>query len=173
MGVAVALSRIWRDVLGSPRSFVMNEVAGSSLIPRDLRVAIWRSLGIEVGTANIWPHVVVRGRNLSIGHGVMVNSRCYLDATEQITLGAGCALGQDVRLITTSHQIGKSSQRAGPPSAAPILVGEGAWLGANVTVLPGVVVGSGAVVGAGSTVIGDLAEDAIYVGSPARLIRRL
>jgi acetyltransferase-like isoleucine patch superfamily enzyme len=50
-------------------------------------------------------------------------------------------------------------------------VGEGAWVGANATVLPGVSVGAWAVVGAGAVVLKDVAEGDAVVGNPAKPIQ--
>ncbi|WP_268918850.1 DapH/DapD/GlmU-related protein [Actinomyces trachealis] len=54
---------------------------------------------------------------------------------------------------------------------APVRIGRGAWLGANVTVLPGVTIADGAVVGAGSVVTKDVAPNTVVVGTPARPVR--
>jgi len=51
------------------------------------------------------------------------------------------------------------------------VIGNGAWLGACVTVLPGSRVGEGSVVGAGSLVIGEVPPGVIAVGRPARVRR--
>lgn len=55
----------------------------------------------------------------------------------------------------------------------PARIGRGAWLGANVTILPGVNIGDGAVVGAGSVVTKDVEPNAVVVGSPARKVREV
>ena len=51
-----------------------------------------------------------------------------------------------------------------------IIVGEGAWVGANVTLLAGATIGRGAVIGACSTVNKEIPPYAVAVGSPARII---
>ena len=56
---------------------------------------------------------------------------------------------------------------------APVRIGDDAWLGANVTVLPGVTIGNGAVVAAGAVVSRDVEENTVVGGVPARLLRRL
>ncbi|OGW60768.1 MAG: hypothetical protein A2V83_02440 [Nitrospirae bacterium RBG_16_64_22] len=52
-----------------------------------------------------------------------------------------------------------------------VTIGDGAWLGARVTVLDGVSVGKGAVIGAGAVVRESVPEFAIAAGVPARIIR--
>ena len=54
-----------------------------------------------------------------------------------------------------------------------MLIKEDAWLGAGVSVLPGVCIGKHAVVGAGSVVTKDIPDYAVAVGSPAKVVRML
>lgn len=55
--------------------------------------------------------------------------------------------------------------------SSPVLIGSDVWLGTGVVILPGVTIGNGAVVGANSVVTRDIPENAIAVGSPAKVIR--
>lgn len=77
------------------------------------------------------------------------------------------------QFVNGSHAIGPAEKRAGLGKQAPIVIGKGAWLGANTTVLMGVNIGAGTIVGAGSLVISDLEPNSIYVGRPAKLLRRI
>jgi acetyltransferase-like isoleucine patch superfamily enzyme len=56
---------------------------------------------------------------------------------------------------------------------APIVLGNNVWIGANVTLLPGVHIGDNAVIGAGSVVTKDVPADAVAVESPARVVREV
>jgi acetyltransferase-like isoleucine patch superfamily enzyme len=76
-------------------------------------------------------------------------------------------------LLTTGHDLGPHEQRAGELTAAPIVVGDGAWIGARSVVLPGITVGPGAVVAAGSVVTTDCEPDGLYAGVPAVRKREL
>jgi acetyltransferase-like isoleucine patch superfamily enzyme len=54
-----------------------------------------------------------------------------------------------------------------------IVINEGAWIGGNVTILPGVIIGEHAVVGAGSVVNKDVPEYTLFAGVPAKLIKKI
>ena len=53
-----------------------------------------------------------------------------------------------------------------------IWIGSGSWLGHGAIVLPGATIGSHVVVAAGSVVTGDLPDNCVAAGAPARVIRR-
>jgi maltose O-acetyltransferase len=53
----------------------------------------------------------------------------------------------------------------------PITIGNDVWIGARVTILPGVKVGDGAIIGACSVVTKDVSRYAIIGGNPAQVIK--
>ena len=55
----------------------------------------------------------------------------------------------------------------------PVLIKEGAWIGAGATILPGICIGKHAVVGAASVVIEDVPDYAVVVGNPGQVLRTL
>nr|WP_276569060.1 hypothetical protein [Thiocapsa imhoffii] len=54
---------------------------------------------------------------------------------------------------------------------APIQIGDGAWLGSHVVVMPGRVIGMDAVVGSNGVVTRDIADRMIVAGVPARVVK--
>ncbi|MDE6407021.1 MAG: hypothetical protein K2K48_06295 [Anaeroplasmataceae bacterium] len=55
----------------------------------------------------------------------------------------------------------------------PVIIGDKTWLGANVTVLPGVTIGEGAVIGAGSVVTKDIPPYTVAVGNPCKVVKEI
>jgi maltose O-acetyltransferase len=150
---------------------LVNAVAGSVLVPRLFRYAIFRLLGMRVHGI-VLPGCVIVGRlqNLSIGPDSSLGRRGFLEATGPISIGAGSAIGPDVLIATSHHPIqpGGSWQPAAVPE--PVVIGDRVWIGARVTICPGAVIESDVVVAAGAVVVGRLESGAVYGGVPARRI---
>ena len=53
----------------------------------------------------------------------------------------------------------------------PVVIKDGAWIGAGATVLPGVTVGKYAILGADSVDTKDIPDSAVSLGSPAKVIK--
>lgn len=92
---------------------------------------------------------------------------CYCVA--RIHIGEHATVSQYSFLCSASHDY---SDRTFPLVTAPITIGAGAWVAADVFVGPGVTIGEGAVVGARSSVYKDVEPWAVVAGNPARFIKR-
>ncbi|MFJ7903195.1 acyltransferase [Streptomyces sp. NPDC096198] len=91
----------------------------------------------------------------------------------RVTLGAHLTMGPRCLFITGDHPIPRAGGhfRDHAPVHADIVVEEDVFLGARVTILPGVTIGRGAAVGAGSVVTKDVPPEMVVAGNPARVIR--
>lgn len=126
-----------------------------------------------------WVHVMPRaqiGARCSLGQG------CYVGA---VTLGDGCRVQNHVSLydgVTLEQDVFVGPSAVFTNVTHPrahvdrkehyelTRVGRGATIGANATVLCGVMIGAYAMVGAGAVVLDDVKPHAIVVGTPARQI---
>lgn len=111
------------------------------------------------------------GKNITLGKRVFINSGCRFQDQGGITIGDDCLIGHNAVIATLQHDI--EPTRRADLIPFPVLIGRNVWLGANVTVLPGVTIGDDAVVGAGSVVTKDIPARMIAVGSPARVVRSI
>jgi acetyltransferase-like isoleucine patch superfamily enzyme len=106
-----------------------------------------------------------------IGSGTYIERYAILDACERIQIGRDCIIAPHCVLNDNGREYkrGKLVQDQ-PWVTKPIVIGDGAWLGAGAIVLKGVNIGDGAIVGAGSVVTHDVAAYAIVAGVPAKQI---
>lgn len=155
------------------RDLVLNRFVASPLVPRPLRWRLLSGLGLDVARSAVSAGGHYGGRRISIGRGAFLNYGVFLDNTAPIRIGARAQLGPEVMVLTGTHHIGDTSARAGAPFGSPVSIGDGVWIGARATVLPGVTIGEGCVIAAGAVVAGDCAPDGVYGGVPAKLLRPL
>jgi acetyltransferase-like isoleucine patch superfamily enzyme len=105
-----------------------------------------------------------------IEEDVVIGDRVTVKSGVQLWNGA--RIGDDVfigpNVTFTNDRFPRSQQY--PEAFQRVVVENGASLGANCTILPGVRIGSRALVGAGAVVTRDVAAGAIVVGNPARVV---
>jgi len=143
-------------------------------------VPLLRALGATVGLgADVEPHLIIHNaqdglRRLTIGPGCHIGKASFLDLAAPITLEPHCTLSMGVTLLT-HLDVGQTPLRDGPypVERGSITVGEGAYIGANATILHGVRVGRCAVVAAGAVVREDVPDYIVVGGVPARVVRHL
>jgi len=113
------------------------------------------------------------GKHVHFGKGVYANFNLTLVDDTHIYVGDHTMLGPNVILATAGHPILPELREKGYQYNAPIRIGKNCWLGAGVTVLPGVSIGDNTVVGAGSVVTHDLPANVVAVGTPCRVMREI
>ncbi len=144
-----------------------------------LRVYALRWLGFQVGRETLifgMPRILGGAKieeRLVIGRGCIINFDCVFDLSGRIEFEEKSSIGPESMLITGTHSIGPETNRLGDTQHQNICIGRGAWIGARVTILPGVHIGPGAVIGAGSVVIRDIPANTVCAGVPAKVIRQL
>lgn len=108
---------------------------------------------------------------IDIGHGVFINYGSMISAHLLVRIGSNVMIGN--YCIIADTEIPGIGEPLGGPSIEPrsVEIGDGAWLAARVTVLPGARIGAGAVIAAGSVVAGDIPAGKIAGGIPARILR--
>lgn len=135
------------------------------------------TVGIEIGDRSLLRIGTVldtgyEGR-ITIGARVEIGAYCEIRGLGGVEIEDGCLFARNVMVMSSTHVFddpGTDITDQGN-ELAPVRIEEGAWLGANVVVLGGVVIGRGAIVGANSVVRESLPPGAIAVGAPARVVR--
>jgi galactoside O-acetyltransferase len=116
------------------------------------------------------------GRHVHLGSNIYANFNLTLVDDGHIYIGDWAQFGPNVTLTTAGHPV-LPELRTGYGTVLQfnkdIHIGENAWLGAGVTVLPGVTIGEGAVIGAGSVVTRDIPANVVAVGNPCRVMREI
>ena len=111
------------------------------------------------------------GKHITFGKDIFINQNVTFVDLGGITIEDQVLIGPGSSLITVNHLIAPKKRRG--IKVEPILIKKNAWLGANVTVLPGVTIGENAIVAADSTVTKDVPDNVIVVGSPAKVVRKI
>ena len=115
------------------------------------------------------PLQVVCADKVSIGRNVFINSNSLMMSRGSITIEDDVLIAANVSLISNNHDLYERQVL----TCKPVVVKQGAWIGAGATILPGVTVGRYAVVGAASVVTHDVPDYAVVVGNPAKVIKVL
>lgn len=119
------------------------------------------------------PFLCDYGYNISIGRDSFINYGGIVLDVSPVTIGDEVRIATRVQLLTSEHPLDPAERRAGIELSRPITIGDGAWIGGGVIVLPGVNIGDNAVIGAGSVVTEDIQPGVLAVGNPCRMVRSL
>ena len=112
---------------------------------------------------------VVRPKNVTIGKNVTVMNGVLMMSAGGITIEDNVMIAANVQLISNNHD----PYDRYVITCKPILIKEGAWIGAGATILPGVTIGKYAIIGANSIVNKNIPDYGVAVGSPAKVIKYL
>lgn len=142
-----------------------------SCIPSSgLRRCLLRLFGARIGKGVvIKPGVRVKYPwLLEVGDHTWIGEDAWIDNLAPVQLGSNVCISQGVYLCTGNHDWTDPSFGL---IVRPIVIHDGAWLGARAVVTPGVEVAEFAIASAGSVVTQNLEASTIYAGNPAVVVR--
>lgn len=111
---------------------------------------------------------------ISIGNRVTATANLHIAAHSEITIEDDVLFASNINITDALHgyEHANEAYKFQPLfRIAPILIGEGCWIGQNVVVLPGVTIGKYSIVGANSVVTKSIPAQCIAVGTPARITK--
>ena len=112
--------------------------------------------------------------NISIGAGTITSNNISIVACNNISIGDGCQMGDQVMILDCDfHEINPETRNASIEDAIPVVIGKNVWLGSRVIVLKGVHICDHSIIAAGSIVTASIPERSLSAGVPAKVIRSL
>jgi maltose O-acetyltransferase len=118
--------------------------------------------------------------NISIGNNVYIGpNACFLSAKAKIIIGNDVLFGPNVTIITGDHRYDlpgrtmfsiNNTEKLSSNDQNVVFEGDN-WIGANSTILKGVIIGYGSIIGAGSVVTHSIPKNTVFAGVPARFIK--
>lgn len=142
--------------------------------------SLWTSNDWSIGAGSsirsfcaVFPREKGQGGRLIVGRNSNIGDNSTLDLCDDIIIGDDVALGGYNIIYTHDHDYSGSGDCAwkGPLKKGPVIIENGAWVGAGVTILPGVTIGKRAVVAAGAVVTKDVLPGTLVGGVPARSLK--
>jgi carbonic anhydrase/acetyltransferase-like protein (isoleucine patch superfamily) len=124
-----------------------------------------------------YAHIEARyvGSSVSIGKNTFVNNNAVFIADKtSISIGENVLIGPNF-FVTDSdfHGLQPKNRTNGQYKCHPVIICDGVFVGANVTILKGVTVGVNSIISAGSVVYNNVPDNVIFGGVPAKLIKKL
>ena len=126
-----------------------------------------RRLGFGEG-ASVYHNTYVYG-DVRVGAETWIGPMVLLDGSAGIEIGHHCSISAGVHVYTHDTVRWALTGGAADSEEGPVRIGDCTHVGAQVTVLHGTTIGSRCVIGANSVVRGDIPDNSLAVGSPAKV----
>lgn len=143
-------------------------------LEQDKRKELLKNMFAEIGeNCYIEPplHANWGGKNVHFGNGVYANFNLTLVDDCDIFVGDNVMFAPNVTITTGTHPIHPILRSKKAQYNLPVHIGNNVWIGAGVTILPGVKIGDNTVIGAGSVVTKDIPANVVAIGSPCKVFR--
>lgn len=168
-----AVVKSLEEVIILPILFIANIFPDLSIFSFFRSFVLMFMADIGVGTRIKKNIYINRLKMVVIGKNCFINRGVIFDANSKIYVGNNVSIGFNV-LITTTEHLEKKKQLNNSKSYVShvVKIGNGVWIGSNSTILPGCEIGDNCIIGAGAVVKGKLEPNGVYVGVPARYVRK-
>jgi acetyltransferase-like isoleucine patch superfamily enzyme len=155
------------------RTIKLSAKLNTSINVDQIRKRLSKIIGspLDKSTTVFAPFYTNFGRFIQIGKNVFINHACTFLDMGGISIEDDVLIGPKVNLITENHPLDPSNRKA--LIVKPIVIKRNAWIGAAVTILPGVTIGENSIVAAGAVVSKDVPANTIAGGVPAKFIKTI
>ena len=113
------------------------------------------------------------GCHIFAGENLYINYDCTILDCANVHIGNNVLIATKVQIFAAYHPTDPQIRLTGKELAAPVHIGDNAWIGGGAIICPGVSIGENTTIGAGSVVTKDIPDNAIAVGNPCRVIRSI
>ncbi|MBB4037006.1 acetyltransferase-like isoleucine patch superfamily enzyme [Dysgonomonas hofstadii] len=113
------------------------------------------------------------GYNIELGENFYSNVNLVILDGAKVTIGDNAFIAPNVGIYTAGHPLDAEQRNQGLEYAYPVTIGNNVWIGAGVSILPGVTIGDNTVIAAGSVVTKDIPSHCVAAGNPAVVKKRL
>ena len=130
-----------------------------------------------IGGQTFCSFFVGKNGQLEIGRGAGISNSTIV-CFEKIVIGEHVMIGGDCRIYDTDFHSLNYEKRVSPQGdtdvkTRPVIIKNGAFIGAGSIILKGSTIGDRSIVGAGSVVSANVPDLELWAGNPARFIRRI
>ncbi|MGB3291513.1 MAG: sugar O-acetyltransferase [Phormidesmis sp.] len=111
------------------------------------------------------------GCHIFAGENLYINYDCTILDCAEVYIGNNVLIATKVQIYAAYHPTDPQIRLTQKELAAPIRIGDNAWIGGGVIICPGVSIGENTTIGAGSVVTRDIPSNVIAVGNPCRIVK--
>lgn len=111
------------------------------------------------------------GCHIFAGENLYINYDCTILDCAEVHIGNNVLIATKVQIYAAYHPTDPTVRLTGKELAAPVHIGNNAWIGGGVIICPGVSIGANTTIGAGSVVTKDIPDNVVAVGNPCRVIK--
>lgn len=118
------------------------------------------------------PFSIAGAPAIEVGDNVHINSEAFISGYGGLRIGDNVHIGPRVTIYTVNHNYeGTALPYDDKVVKRPVVIEDNVWIGACVTIVPGVVIGEGAVIAAGTVVTKDVPRLVIVGGATMRELK--
>ena len=152
-------------IFGLPRHKIFNPIKSNYLRIQGAKIGRYITYypGIKINPASN----LVLGDHVDLAWGVIITTG------GKVQIGNRSLIGYRSIISSANHIIPNKKGKifGSGHDKKPVVIGDDVWIGANCTIVAGVIIGEGAVIAAGSVVTKDVKPYTIVGGAPAKLIK--